>query len=45
MSGGPVFGCEIAAGHIHCRLLGVVHGSNLIEENGDLFFKGLIAAT
>jgi hypothetical protein len=43
MRGGPFFKCEIAAGHTHCQLIGIVHGSNLIQEGGLLFFKGLIA--
>ena len=46
MSGGPVLKCEIGDAvhsHIYCRLLGVVHGSNLIQEAGRVHYKGLIA--
>lgn len=43
MSGGPVLQCQIEVGRIRCRLLGVAHGINLIQENDHISFKGLIA--
>jgi hypothetical protein len=47
MSGGPVFLCEKNARtnhQVYCRLIGTVHGSNLVTYQGaEISFKGLIA--
>lgn len=47
MSGGPILLCEKSArtnNQIYCRLIGTVHGSNLVTYQGAEFsFKGLIA--
>ena len=42
MSGGPILSCEIREHQILCARLGVMHGINLIQEGGGVFFKGLI---
>jgi len=43
MSGGPVLRCLVEDNQIRCRVLGVAHGINLIEVDGHVLFKGLIA--
>lgn len=47
MSGGPILKCLINVApdpSIHCKLIGVVHGANLIgADDGNASFKGLIA--